>query len=64
MTFSWEALPEPDKYRSECSQPTIGLGSGLLIEELEKGLKKLRGFAAPWGKQQCQPARPLGASED
>jgi hypothetical protein len=24
---------------------------------LEKGLKKLRGFAAPWREQQSQPAR-------
>ena len=30
---------------------------GSLMEELEKGLKELRGFAAPWREQQCQPAR-------
>jgi hypothetical protein len=34
------------------------------MEELEKGLKELRGFAAPWGEQQCQQARPLGAPRD
>jgi hypothetical protein len=28
------------------------------MEELEKGLKELRGFAAPRRKQQCQLARP------
>ena len=28
------------------------------MEELEKGLKELRGFAAPWEEQQCQLARP------
>jgi hypothetical protein len=28
------------------------------MEELEKGLKELRGFAAPWREQQCQPVRP------
>ena len=28
------------------------------MEELEKGLKELRGFAAPWREQQCQHARP------
>jgi hypothetical protein len=28
------------------------------MEEMEKGLKELRGFAAPSGEQQCQPARP------
>ena len=27
------------------------------MEELEKGLKELRGFAAPWGEQQGQLAR-------
>ena len=26
------------------------------MEELEKGLKKLKEFEAPWGEQQCQPA--------
>jgi hypothetical protein len=34
---------------------------------LRKGpfrLKELRRFAAPWEKQQCQPARPLGAPRD
>ena len=34
------------------------------MKELEKGLKELKGFAAPWGKQQCQQARPLGAPGD
>ena len=28
-----------------------------LMEELEKGLKELRGFAVPWREQQCQLAR-------
>jgi hypothetical protein len=27
------------------------------MEELEKGLKELKGFAAPWGEQQCQQTR-------
>jgi hypothetical protein len=27
------------------------------MEELEKGLKELRGFAAQWREQQCQQAR-------
>jgi hypothetical protein len=39
------------------SQPTNGLSVGSQMEELEKGLKELRGFAAPWGEHQCQPAR-------
>jgi hypothetical protein len=43
MAVSQEALPEPNKYRGRCSQPTIGLSVGSLIEELEKGLKELGG---------------------
>ena len=34
------------------------------MEELEKKLKELRGFAAPWREQQCQLARPPGAPGD
>jgi hypothetical protein len=34
------------------------------MEELEKGLKELRGFAALWGEQQCQLARTPGAPRD
>jgi hypothetical protein len=28
IAVSWEALPVPDKYRSGCSQPSIGLSTG------------------------------------
>jgi hypothetical protein len=35
-------------------QPTIGLSAGSGREELEKGLKDLRVFAAPRREQQCQ----------
>jgi hypothetical protein len=42
-------------------QPTIGLSMGFPMKELEKGLKELRGFAAPWREQQCQQARSPGA---
>jgi hypothetical protein len=35
----------PDKYRSGCSQPSIGLSTGSPMEELEKGLKELKKFA-------------------
>ena len=35
------------KYRGGCLQPTIGLSMGSPMEELEKGLKELKGFAAP-----------------
>jgi hypothetical protein len=34
------------------------------MEEMEKALKELRGFAAPWGEQQCQPARSPRAPRD
>ena len=37
---------------------------GSPIEELEKGLKELRGFAAAWRKQQCQSAGPPRAPQD
>ena len=30
--------------RGGCSQPTIGLSTGSPMEELEKGLKELKGF--------------------
>ena len=49
MAVSREALPEPDKHRGRCLQPTIGLIAVSLMEELEKGPKELRGFTAPWG---------------
>ena len=47
MTISWEALQEHDKYRERCSQPIIGLSSGSPMEEPEKALKMLKGFASP-----------------
>jgi len=37
---------EPDKYRGGCLQPTIGLSLGIPGEELEKGLKELKGFVS------------------
>jgi hypothetical protein len=40
-------MPETDKYRCGCSQPIIGLSMGIPVEELEKGLKELKGFVAP-----------------
>jgi len=40
-------LPEHDKYRGVCLQPTIELRTWFPVEELEKGSKKLKGFAAP-----------------
>jgi hypothetical protein len=38
-------MPDPDKYRDRCLQPTIGLSMESLMEELEKRLKELKGFA-------------------
>jgi hypothetical protein len=43
----WEDLPVPDKYRSECSQPSFGLSTQSPMKELEKGPKELKGFAVP-----------------
>jgi hypothetical protein len=63
MTVSWEALTESDKYRGRCLQPTTGLSKGYTIEEVEKGLKELRAFAAPWTEQQCQLVRTLTHTE-
>ena len=50
-------MPEPDKYRGGCSQPTIGLSTGSTMEELEKLLKDLKGFATPQEEQQYQTIR-------
>jgi hypothetical protein len=40
-------LLAPDKYRSGCSQSSIGLSIGSPMKELEKVPKELKGFAAP-----------------
>ena len=40
-------LPVPDKYRSGCSQSSIGLITGSPVKELEKEIKELKVFAAP-----------------
>jgi hypothetical protein len=46
------------------SQPFIRLSTGSPVEKLEKGLKELRGFAAPWREQHCQPFRSPRALGD
>jgi hypothetical protein len=46
ITVSGEALPVPDKYRSESSQPFMGLSTGSQMKELEKGPKELKGITA------------------
>jgi hypothetical protein len=38
---SWEALPVPDKYRSGCSQASIGQSTGSPMKQVEKVPKKL-----------------------
>jgi hypothetical protein len=45
IAVPWEALPVPDKCRGGSSQQTIGLNTGFPMEEPEKGLKELKGFA-------------------
>ena len=44
MAVSLGALPEVGKNRGSCSQPTIRLIMGSTVEELEDGLKELKGF--------------------
>jgi hypothetical protein len=47
IAVSSEALPVPDKYRSGCSQPSIGWSTESPMEELEKVPKELKGSAVP-----------------
>jgi hypothetical protein len=37
----------PDKYRGGCLKLNIELSTGSPVEELEKGLKELKGFVSP-----------------
>jgi hypothetical protein len=41
----YEAMPVPGKYRSGCSQSSVGWNTGHLMEELEKVPKELKGSA-------------------
>ena len=45
IAFSCEAMPVPGKYRSVCSQSSIGWNTGPLMKELEKVPKELKGSA-------------------
>jgi hypothetical protein len=47
IAVSWEALPVPGKYRSGCSQSSIGWSTGSLMKKIEKVPKELKGFAVP-----------------
>jgi hypothetical protein len=42
---SYEAMPVPGKYRSECSQSSIRWNTELPMEKLEKAPKELKGSA-------------------
>jgi hypothetical protein len=46
IAVSCEAMPLPGKYRSGCSQSSIGWNTGPPMEELEKVPKELKGSAA------------------
>jgi hypothetical protein len=46
IAVSWEALPVPDKYRSECSQPSIGWSTGSPMKEPEKVPMEVKGLTA------------------
>ena len=45
----------PGKYRSRCSQSSIGWNTGPLKKELEKVTKDLKGLATLWEDQQYEP---------
>jgi hypothetical protein len=46
--------PMPDKYRSGCSMPSIGLSTGSPMMEVEKGPKELKGFTVPEKEKQYE----------
>ena len=47
IAVSWEVLPLLDKFRGEWLPPAIRLSTSSPMEELERGPKKLKWFAAP-----------------
>jgi hypothetical protein len=36
-----------DQYRCGCTQPNIGMNTGIPMEKLGQGLKKKKGFVSP-----------------
>jgi hypothetical protein len=52
IAVSCEAMSEPGKHRSGCSQPSIGWNTGPPMEELEKVPKELKGSATLQVEQQ------------
>ena len=66
MAVLCEALPAADWDRCIYLQPTIGLRSGIPMEEWEeelKGLKGLNRMTTPQEDQQCQLTQTLGSSQ-
>ena len=63
IAVSCEVMPVPGKYRSGCSQSTIGWNTGPPMEELEKVTKELKGSATlyRWNNNMNYPVPP-GAS--
>ena len=58
IAVSWEALPEPDKYRGRCLQSTIVLSTGTAMEELGERLKELKGsYLASMGGEALGPVK-------
>ena len=49
MAVSWEVLPEYDKYRGGCSQPTIGLSSRVPDGGVEEGTEGAGRVCSPNG---------------
>jgi hypothetical protein len=49
-------MPVPDKYRSECSQSSIGWNTGFPVEEIEEVPKELQGSATLQVEQQYELA--------
>ena len=54
ISVSFEAMPMCGKYRSGCSQSSIGWNTGPPMEELEKVPKELKGSATLLMEQQCE----------
>jgi hypothetical protein len=54
MAVFLETLQVSGKYRSGCSQPSIGLSTRSPMKELDKGPKELKGFEVPLEEQKYE----------
>jgi hypothetical protein len=54
IAISCESMPVPGKYRSGCSQSSIGWNTGSPMKELEKEPKELKESATLWEEQQYE----------